>query len=128
MECEAGGVEELAVEVQVAGDAVGRVACNRQSDRLQVDADLVRPPRLQLDVEKRMVSQQFSHLEVRDRFARRVRVEGVAGAIGSIPSDRRPEIPRPLGDAILAAMAKAPADRPQTATAYAELVRAAAGA
>src|SRR4051812_23506815 len=42
------------------------------------------------------------------------------------PSDRRPEIPRDVGDAILQALAKAPADRPASASAYAGAVRAAA--
>jgi serine/threonine-protein kinase len=43
------------------------------------------------------------------------------------PSDRRPELARELGDAILLALAKEPADRPDSAVGYAELVRAAAG-
>jgi len=42
------------------------------------------------------------------------------------PSEKRPEVPRALGDAVLAGMAKEPADRPASAGAYAELVRAAA--
>ena len=42
------------------------------------------------------------------------------------PSDRGPEIPRDVGDAILTALAKAPADRPASASAYADAVRAAA--
>ena len=42
------------------------------------------------------------------------------------PSDRRPDVPRDLGDAILLALAKAPSDRPASASGYAELVRAAA--
>jgi serine/threonine-protein kinase len=42
------------------------------------------------------------------------------------PSDRRAEIPRDVGDAILTALAKAPADRPASASAYADAVRAAA--
>jgi serine/threonine protein kinase len=42
------------------------------------------------------------------------------------PSDRRPELPRELGDAILVALAKAPADRPESASGYAALLRASA--
>ena len=42
------------------------------------------------------------------------------------PSDRRPEVPREVGDAVLLALAKEPADRPASTGAYAELVRAAA--
>jgi serine/threonine-protein kinase len=42
------------------------------------------------------------------------------------PSDRRAEIARDVGDAMLTALAKAPADRPASASAYAAAVRAAA--
>jgi serine/threonine-protein kinase len=42
------------------------------------------------------------------------------------PSERKPELPRELGDAILLALAKDPAARPATASGYAEAVRAAA--
>ena len=42
------------------------------------------------------------------------------------PSDRRPGIPRDVGDAVLLALAMAPADRPASASKYAELVSAAA--
>ena len=42
------------------------------------------------------------------------------------PCDRVAELPRELGEAILAALAKDPADRPASATAYAERVRTAA--
>jgi len=44
------------------------------------------------------------------------------------PSDRRPDVPRKLGDAVLLALAKAPSDRPASASGYAERVRAAATA
>jgi serine/threonine protein kinase len=43
------------------------------------------------------------------------------------PSDKQPGIPREVGDAILTALAKDPAARPPSASAYAEAVRAAAG-
>jgi serine/threonine protein kinase len=42
------------------------------------------------------------------------------------PSDKQPGIPREVGDAILTALAKDPADRPVSASAYAEAVRTAA--
>jgi serine/threonine-protein kinase len=42
------------------------------------------------------------------------------------PSDRVDGLPRGLGDAIVAALAKAPAERPASASAYAELLRSAA--
>ena len=47
VEGEPRGVQELALEAEVAGDAVDGVAGDRQLDRLEVDADLVRPPRLE---------------------------------------------------------------------------------
>jgi serine/threonine protein kinase len=42
------------------------------------------------------------------------------------PSDRRAGLPREVGDAILLALAKAPADRPASASSYAAMVSAAA--
>jgi serine/threonine protein kinase len=42
------------------------------------------------------------------------------------PCERRADLPRELGDAILVALAKEPADRPASASAYAELLRSAA--
>src|SRR4051794_7470280 len=42
------------------------------------------------------------------------------------PSDKQAGIPREVGDAILTALAKDPADRPASASAYAEAVKAAA--
>ena len=43
------------------------------------------------------------------------------------PSDANPDIPRPVGDAIMQALAKKPEERPQSATGFATLVRNAAG-
>jgi len=43
------------------------------------------------------------------------------------PSDMKPELPRPVGDAILLGLAKEPGDRPQTATEFMRLVEIAAG-
>ena len=42
------------------------------------------------------------------------------------PCERNPSLPRELGDAVLVALAKAPAKRPASASEYARLVRAAA--
>jgi serine/threonine protein kinase len=42
------------------------------------------------------------------------------------PCQRNPALPRELGDAVLIALAKAPAERPASASEYARLVRAAA--
>src|SRR3954464_3473274 len=38
------------------------------------------------------------------------------------PSDKKPDLPRPVGDAILAGLVKDPAERPQSATAFMRLV------
>src|SRR5438309_6668857 len=53
-ERQAGSVEELALEAELARPAVDRVSRHRQVDRRQVDADLVRPARLQPDVQQRV--------------------------------------------------------------------------
>jgi serine/threonine-protein kinase len=41
------------------------------------------------------------------------------------PVANRPDVPEALGEAVLRALEKEPEDRPQTATAYAELLQAA---
>ena len=43
------------------------------------------------------------------------------------PSDIKPELPRPVGDALLLGLAKDPAERPQTATEFMRIVELAAG-
>jgi eukaryotic-like serine/threonine-protein kinase len=43
------------------------------------------------------------------------------------PSDANPEIPRPVGDAVMLALQKKPEERPQSATGFATLVRSAVG-
>jgi len=70
-------VQELALEIELAGPAVDRVARHRQVDRSKVHADLVRAARLEPYVEKRVTGQELPHLEVRDRLAWLVGVEGV---------------------------------------------------
>ncbi len=49
-------VEELPLEAEVVGDAVDRVAADGKPDRLEMDADLVRPARLEPNVEERVVA------------------------------------------------------------------------
>ena len=58
LEREPVGVEELPLEAEVARDAVDGVAGDRQLDRLEVDADLVRPPGLEPHVEQRAVAER----------------------------------------------------------------------
>ena len=43
------------------------------------------------------------------------------------PRERRPDLPADVAETVVAALAKAPSDRPRTGTAFAHLLRAAAG-
>ena len=81
-------MEELAFQAQVAGAAVERVAGHRQVDRVEVDADLVRPPGFQRHAEQGVPRQQLLDLEVRHRLARRVRVERLPHRVATVASDR----------------------------------------
>ena len=50
------GVQELALEPEVACHAVDGIAAHREADRLEMDADLVRAPGLEPDVEQRVLA------------------------------------------------------------------------
>ena len=95
LERQARRVQELALEAQVAGNAVDRVARDREPDRLEVHADLVRAPRLESNLEQRVPRQQLERLEVRDRLARGRGVERVARAVDAVAADRRLDPARP---------------------------------
>ena len=82
-------VKELALETQIARPAVGWVARDGEVDRREMDADLVRPPRLERHPQKRVARQQLDDLEVRDGLARRVCVERVPLRVVAVPADRR---------------------------------------
>src|ERR671922_489407 len=71
------------------GDAVDGIADNGQPDRREVDTDLVRPARLEVDAEKRVRVDQLHELEVRDGVARAVRVQRLARWISPVAPDRR---------------------------------------
>ena len=88
------GVQELAPELLVR-DAVDRVADDRQLDRRQVDADLVRPAGLEADASERVPGSSSLDLEVRDRLARRVGVERMARRVAAVAADRRLDPPAP---------------------------------
>src|SRR3954452_10624915 len=88
-EAEAPGMEELALETAVVRDAVNGIPADRQVYRLEVNPDLVRPPRLEPYVEQRMVAHRLLDLEPRARIARSRGVERVARAIAPIAADRR---------------------------------------
>ena len=95
------GMQELALQFEVR-HAVDPVARDGQVDRREVDADLVRPPRLEPHPQQRVPGQQLDHLEVCDRLARRVRVERLARRLGPVAPDRRLDPPaaraRPTAD------------------------------
>ena len=86
-------MQELPVEPELAADSVDRVAGDRQTDRGEVDADLVHPPRLEADAKQRVTRQPLLELELRDRLARRLRVERLARRIPAVTPDRRLDPP-----------------------------------
>jgi len=94
-ECQSRGVEKLALEPKLSGPAVQRVAGDGQVDRREVDADLMRAPRLERHAEQRVARHQLGDLEVRHCVARRVRVERMAERIVAITADRRLDRPAP---------------------------------
>ena len=53
-------MEELPLEAEIAADAVDGVAGDRQPDRREMDADLVRASRLEADAEKRVARQELA--------------------------------------------------------------------
>src|SRR5919204_834251 len=87
LEAEARRVEELAHEAELAWPAVHRIAGDGEIDRREMDADLVRPARLEPHVEQRMSREELDHLEMRDRVARRVGVERAADRVAAIATD-----------------------------------------
>src|SRR5215217_3045825 len=116
IERELRGVEELALEPEILGRAVGRVARDRQLDRLQVNADLVRAAGLERELEERARAEQLEHLEVRDRVAGRRGVERVTRLVQPVAADRRldparPRTRRPLHEREVAALDPATADQ-----------------
>ena len=87
-------MEELALEAEVVGDAVDGVAADGKPDRLEMDADLVRPAGLEPDVEERVVAHRLLDVEPRHRLARGRRVERVPRAVAAVAADRRLDPPR----------------------------------
>ena len=84
------------------GDAVDRVPRDGEADRGKVDADLVRPARLETNPEERVVLVEALDLEVRDGVARSAGVERVAHRVVAVAADRRLDSPatraRPSAD------------------------------
>src|SRR5437763_1053256 len=88
-EGEPGRVEELALEAEVSSDPVDGVAGDREIDRGEVHADLVRSPGLESDAQECMVREQLLELEVRHGCARGARIERVADPVVPVAADRR---------------------------------------
>jgi hypothetical protein len=101
-EGEAGRVQELPFEPEVSRDAIDRVSGDRKFDRSEVDADLMRPPRLEPDTEERVAGQELLDLEMRHGRAGCVRNERVAKPVVPVTAYRRVDRPparaRPAGD------------------------------
>src|SRR5262245_22230109 len=81
-------VQELAPELLVR-NAVDAVSHDREVDRGQMDADLVRPAGLEAHIQDCVGAEQLVDLEVRDRLARRVRVQRTARGVVPVAADRR---------------------------------------
>src|SRR5438046_7405147 len=81
-------MQELALEPELAGSAVDRVAGHREVDRRQVNPDLVRAPGFEPHAQQRMAWQQLLDVEVRHRVARRVGVERLPQGVVPVSPDR----------------------------------------
>ena len=88
-------MEELALEPQLARATVDAVSGDGQVDCLQMDADLVRAPRLEADAQERVLREQLDELEVGHGVARSVRVERVPRRVATVAADRRLDPARP---------------------------------
>ena len=63
------------LEPEIARGTVDRIAAHGQADRLEVNTDLVCPPRFESDVEQRVMPHRLADVEPRHRVSRRRRVE-----------------------------------------------------
>jgi len=80
-------MQELPLETEVALHTVGRIAGDGKIDLGEMDADLMRPPRLEADVEQRMLGHQFNQLEPGHGGARLFGVERSTRRIAAISPD-----------------------------------------
>ena len=90
-------MQELALEAEVVLHPVGGVAGHREVDRGEMDADLMRPPRLEPHVQERVLRERLDDLEPRDGVARLLRIERALRRVAPVTADRRvdPARPRP---------------------------------
>src|SRR6478752_5300192 len=82
-------MEELAIELELAGPAVDRISGHRQVDRGEVDSDLVGPSRVEPDVEQRVTRQKLTDSKVSDRIAGRIGGERMPQSVAPVAADRR---------------------------------------
>src|SRR2546430_13700566 len=102
LEAEAVGVQELPLETGLR-HPVHRIAADGQVDRLEMDAQLVRPPRLEAQLQQRPWPEQLANLEPRNGRAGRVGVDRVAWSVAPVASDGGLDAPpsgprRPLAE------------------------------
>ncbi len=88
-------MEKLPVEAELGAVAVDPVADDGVADRRHVDADLVRPARLERHPKERPPREGLDELEVRDRIAGTVAVERLAGRVAPVAPDRGLDPPGP---------------------------------
>ncbi len=82
-------VQELPFEAEISPDAILRVSRDREVDRGQMHADLMRASRFQANLEQSMAAQGLEDLEVGHGVTRLVGVEGTFGGIAPITPERR---------------------------------------
>src|SRR5213079_338053 len=76
-EGEACRVQELPLQAELARPPVDGIARDGEIDRGQVHTDLMRPPRLEADVEEGVPPQRLDELKMGHRVARSIRIEGM---------------------------------------------------
>ncbi len=89
LEAKAVRVQELPFEAEVTPHAVTLVAGDLEVDRGEVHADLVSPPRLQCDLEERVLGKELHELEAGHGVPRLVGVERAQRTLAAVPADRR---------------------------------------
>ena len=116
VEREPTGMEKLALELEIAGHAVDRVAGDRKLDRLQVYANLVRASCLKRDFQQRPWAEQLHDFEQGHGIPRRRRIERVSRPIDPVTTDRsldpaRARSRRPFHEREVAPLDLTPANR-----------------
>src|SRR5262245_37901214 len=93
-EAEGVGMEELAAQPQIAFHAVRGVTRDREVDRSEMDADLVRATGLEPYVEECALADDLHDLEPRHGVPRLVRVERPPRGVATVAADGSLDAPR----------------------------------